>query len=428
VERQLQNLIRTDFNRLLARERLDCSAAVEKLIFVQSVEGHAHNGHGEFRQRRFVDVTIADVVRAVGLDAAAAKRARQKLIDDIFAWAERAIADDAPAELVDDEGRPLLTVPLLKGFEVNARGVLHGLYVGGLRDDSEVRAAVEDERRIAIGGGECYIIDTVVMRKMGLDAEALAHGAHAAELERYREEGLIVELAAAEVDDDRYRYFYIRHRVGPGHSDDAAVVFAARLWGRGCGLGVFLADAIDTLEKYAEKYADQDGELSRRIAASALFEPSWERDLKDLVYLAAVPEDDNDEVPDSSLRYFLRIDAEAGRCALQNHLDFIAGGATAPMLLGFDRVLSTRFYRWVHKRLAAYEGERAEEAAPVLETMAGVVERNFLTVSVDDSPAKVAEAFATSSAEVAVVVDGDGRVVGTIRAADILRFLWGRRR
>jgi CBS-domain-containing membrane protein len=99
------------------------------------------------------------------------------------------------------------------------------------------------------------------------------------------------------------------------------------------------------------------------------------------------------------------------------------------MVVGFARVLSVKFYRWARERLLEYEARLEEPArAPAaLRSVAGVVDRNFLTVNVNDAPEKVVEAFANSGAEVAVVVDVDGAVVGTVRAADLLRFLWGRR-
>jgi hypothetical protein len=146
--------------------------------------------------------------------------------------------------------------------------------------------------------------------------------------------------------------------------------------------------------------------------------------------LAAVPEDDDDLVPDSSLRYFLKVDVDVNRCALQNHLDFVAGRPTVPMVLGFDRVLSVKFYRWARERLLEYQARVAvpPRAAATLASVAGVVDRSFLTVNVNDDADKVAKAFANSSAEMAVVVGDDGEVVGTVRAGDLLRFLGGRRK
>ena len=194
MDDELRGLIRADFDRLLNRERLDVSAAVERLILIQTVEGHAHNGHGEFRPRRFVDITTADVVRALRLDAAKVKRARQKLIDDVFGWVERALAGEDATALADADGKPLFSVPFLADFAVEPAAVLRGIYVGGKRDNSDVRAGVEAETGITIGGGSCYVVDADVMREMDLDSEKLSHGAHEDEIEEFRKNGLIVEL------------------------------------------------------------------------------------------------------------------------------------------------------------------------------------------------------------------------------------------
>ena len=50
--------------------------------------------------------------------------------------------------------------------------------------------------------------------------------------------------------------------MGPGQSDDAAIVTAGLLYNVDVALGVFLADAIDTLEKYVPAYYDQDKALA----------------------------------------------------------------------------------------------------------------------------------------------------------------------
>lgn len=429
MERHIQNLIRADYERMERRERLAADAKVEKYLFIQAIEGHAHNGHGEFRQQRYVDVNVADVVKALGMDPKKIKRGRQQLIDAVEAWLRAAAAGKAPSSLVDADGKPLLTIPFFKDLKVDPVEVAHGFYLGGRRDDSEVRARVEKDRHIPIGGGACYIVDTQVMRALDLDAEKLSHGPHADEIPSFRSQGLIVDIPADQVDDDRYRFYYIRDRVGPGHSDDAAMVFAGMLWGTSCALGVFLADAVDTIEKYSEKYVDQDDLLAVLAREAPFFKPEWDRDLYELTALAAEPPDREYDVPDSSMRYFLRLDPDVNRCALQNHLEFINGRPTAAMSLGFDRVMSTRFYRYVRERMLAYEG-RVAAAAPAgtLGSLAGVVDRSFLRVNIGDPVEKVLEAFAASDADVAIVVDDAGAVVGTVRARDLLKLTWGYRR
>jgi len=58
---------------------------------------------------------------------------------------------------------------------------------------------------------------------------------------------------------------------GPGQSDDAAIVASGLLYNVDVALGVFLADAIDTLEKYVSIYRDQDNNLARYIKENYTF-------------------------------------------------------------------------------------------------------------------------------------------------------------
>ncbi|UCE27327.1 MAG: CBS domain-containing protein [Candidatus Coatesbacteria bacterium] len=427
MKRELQKLIREDFDRLLDRERLNTTSEIERLVLLQSIEGHAHNGHGAFRQRRFVDVTTSDVVRALGFDASEVKTKRQRLIDAIFRWAELAEREKQPDSLVDGDGKPLLGVPQFADIIVKGQDLLKGFYVGGLRDNVEVRAQVEEKHGVPIGGGSCYLVDTEVMRRMGFDGESLAHEAHDEEIERFRTERLIVEVPDSEVDDDRIRYMYIRHREGNGHSDDAAVVAAGALYGRDVALGVFLADAIDTLDKYARYYRDQDYEIGIKAKSSRFFNESWDESLETVTYLAAIP-DENDDVPDSSLRYFLLVDRETERCALLSHLDFIEGRPTVPLLLGHSRVKNTVFYKYMRSVLseyAAYKPEPAVTEIP-LGSVASAVNRNFVTVRETEQLSSVIKTFLEKGAELAVVVDDDGEVRGTLDARDLLRIIWSR--
>ena len=45
-----------------------------------------------------------------------------------------------------------------------------------------------------IGTGKLFFVDTTVMRRMGLNGEALAHEDHEGQIEAYREQGLIVVI------------------------------------------------------------------------------------------------------------------------------------------------------------------------------------------------------------------------------------------
>jgi CBS domain-containing protein len=428
VDEHLRNLIRVDYERLLNRERLNTSAEIEKLILIQSIEGHAHNGHGAFRQLRYVDVMTSDVVLALGLDPVIIKGKRQKLVDDVVRWVELALLGNQPDTLINGDGKPLLGIPQFAGIKTDGIGLLKGFFIGGFRDRPDIRRSVEEKYGVSIGGGNCYLVDTTVMGRMGLDGEILAHEPHEEEIERFRSEGLIVDLPESEVDDGRIRYMYIRHRGGNGHSDDAAVVSAGVLYGRDVALGVFLADAIDTLDKYALYYRDQDFGLAERLKSSPVFDETWNEALEMVTYLATIP-DDNDDVADSSLRYFLLIDKETERCALLSHLDFIEGRPTVPLLLGHNRVKNTLFYKYMREKLTEYAARVSEPVkfkTPAA-SVASAISRNFVKVLETEPLYSVVDALLEKGADLAIIVDNSGKIRGTLDAHDLLRMIWSGR-
>jgi len=61
------------------------------------------------------------------------------------------------------------------------------------------------------------------------------------------------------------RFQYIRHKQGLGVSDDLAVLVAGKLYSLSVGLGVYLADAIDTLDKFSLHFIEQDEVLAEEI-------------------------------------------------------------------------------------------------------------------------------------------------------------------
>jgi hypothetical protein len=319
------------------------------MILLQSVQGRAHEGHGAFRGRRFPNTTCDDVTRALRLDPAAITAARQDLIDTIADYANRVILGLHPPALLDNRHGPLLGVSSLRFIRVDPQDVLRGLYLGGLRDDSELRREVEEERGIRIGGGQGYHVDYRRMLALGLNADELARGEWAADIERFRAEGLIVGDEKA--NQPGIVYQYIRHRRGPGASDDAAIVGAGLRWNLGVAVGVFFADAIDTLEKYVPSYGDQDRQLAMSIRERwPNLGVTWE-DAKTLAYIAATPEDRQDETPDSSLRHLLAIDRRVDLCPIEAHFLAVEGIPTPDIGLGHDRVPSGRFYDWVRTRV-----------------------------------------------------------------------------
>jgi hypothetical protein len=71
-----------------------------------------------------------------------------------------------------------------------------------------------------------------------------------------------------------------------------------------------------------------------------------------LTFLAAVPVERRDEVPDSSLRHLLRVDRRHDQCALESHLLYIQHRPYAPMVLAHEGIPNRKFYAYVEERLA----------------------------------------------------------------------------
>jgi hypothetical protein len=349
-------LIREDFQRLTSGTRLRTSQLVEELILMQSVEGHAHEGHGAFAGRRFVNTTLQDTVQALGRDPLTIANQRQGLIDEVVEWVEQAANGKAPGLLVTPEGECLFDIGLFRQVEITPAEVLKGIYLGGLRDDSRVRLEVEERYGIRIGGGETALVDVAVMEEMGLDAEQLAHGEWQNRIEVFRDRGMIAEYK--ENDPRRLRFLYIRHRLGGGTSDDAAVLAAGKMFGPSAALGAFLADAIDTFEKYVPlaRYSDQDDELAYWIEENGSGLGVSREELLKMTYLCAVPEEMGGKVPDSSLRWMLAVDRGCDQTALESHLAHLQGRPYAPMLLAFERLPNQELYDWFEERLSSFGG------------------------------------------------------------------------
>lgn len=340
------DILREDFGALDAKATLRCTADVEELILMQSIEGHAHEGHGLFHGRRFPNTTIDDIARALRLNPADVKEERQILIDEVREFAERAIAGENIHFACNTDGEPLIRCGALRNVEIDAAGVLRGLYTGGLRDGAEVRTLANKRYGVEMGYGECRLVDQEAMHRLGLDGFELARTGHEHELGRFENAGLFASNGT-----DHIAYMYVRYKEGPGASDDAAVVMAGKLWGVSAAVGCFLADAVDTLEKYVPEYSDQDDEISKLIESHV--------DLKidaavDLAYLCAIPKEMQGRLPDDSLRHMLQIDRKSDQCPLESHLAYVAGKPYSPMILDHGECDNVEFYNYIEEKLARF--------------------------------------------------------------------------
>lgn len=341
-------MLREDFETLKAKTLLRCSADVEECILMQSIEGHAHEGHGIFHGKKYPNTTVDDVARSLRLSPDDVKEARQLLIDEVREFAERLVAGENLHYAYNTEGEPLLRCGVLRQTEIEASGLLKGLYAGGLRDGAEVRSLANKRYGVEMGYGECHLVNQEVMHRLGLDGFALARQAHENDIEAFKQAGLF-----AHNGDGNVAYMYVRYKVGPGASDDAAIVMAGKLWGISAAVGCFLADAVDTLEKYVPEYGDQDSGISELVENKCGLTTD---DATDLAYLCAIPKEMEGHLPDDSLRHMLQIDRKLDQCPIESHLAYVSGKPYSPMVLDHGECTNVEFYDYIDKKLAEFRG------------------------------------------------------------------------
>lgn len=425
-------LIRKDFELIRSHEKLITSNDVADMIFVQSIEGRAHNGAGVFNKRAYVNTNIDDVVRALKRDPVKTKAFRQGLIDEIVDFVKTVMHGEKRDRLVNHKGEPFLGMDMFRDRRVNARDILRGLFLGGLRDNIEVRKETEARYQIKIGGGKLYFVNANIMSSMNMDGEHLAHDPHEHEIEDFRKQGLIMDGYDPDMGD-LTRYFYIRHRVGPGQSDDAAIVMAGILYNMDVALGVFLADAIDTLEKYATEFKDQDQELGYYIGRGYKELMLTMDDAYEMCYLSAIPEAEEELVPDSSLRYLLTTENQYKTSAFESHLAFAEGKPVPPVPVSFKQVPNTQLYSYIKRRLM---NVRRLDALSVPELMIqdwdrpirDIVKKNFIVMEDESQLAAAVRRFKESKSEIIIVVNKNGKITGTLTATDLIALADGSHR
>lgn len=341
-----RDVINDDFRELTSRVTMRTSWDVQHIVLIDSVTSHAHMGHGIFHGRQFRNTTEDDVVRALRMNPDIVKSDRQALIDEIKDYIDRTVAGKTDNALSNADGEPLFRVGTFRYLQVDPKGVLQGLYLGGLRDDPSIRLETERCYGAQIGSGQIYPVNKQVMHEMGLTGDVLAHEGHANRLRKFRENGLIVEHP----NEDTVSMF-IRHTGGPGQSDDAAIVIAGKLYGLSAAVGTFLADAVDTIEKFAGHNGNQDGQLARYIETVYPDLGLTRDDAYRLTFLAAIPRELKGKIPDSSLRGLLEIDRKYDLCAFESHLLYVMNRPMPEIDLDHGEATNLEFYDYVEERL-----------------------------------------------------------------------------
>lgn len=342
-------LIQKDFERMNAATDFRSSWRMEQLTLVHAVVSHAIGGYGAFGGRAYPNTTVADVGFALRLPPDELAESQRVFIDDTVDFARRVIGGERSDRALNAESEPLMGFTPFRFLSVDSAEILRGLYLGGLRDNAEVRDIASDRFGAEIGSGQVYFVNRAVMHRRGLNMRRLHTEGWGDRLGEFRRIGLISD----EPDASRGTISpaFVRHRVGSGASDDSAIVSAGKLWGIGATVGVFLADVIDTLEKGLSDYGDADFHLALEIEERFGDLDLTREDAYLLTYLSAVVPPHDHRAVDSSLRYLLSIQREHNVCAMETHLLYVEGRPRPEIPLGKHNLPSEQFYGYIDERL-----------------------------------------------------------------------------
>lgn len=360
IEPAPAHLIRLDYEAMFERFSLRTSYEAEKLILMQSVPGHASEGHGLFGGTglRYVNTTMDDIVLALKQKPTEIKEKRQKIVDDIIYFIDKAI-EGKLEYLVNKEGKPLLGMEMFTDMKIkDDKTFLIGSYLASVMDNYEIwRKKIAQKYGLEIGGGKCCAINMKKMILHGEDFDTLSQEEHDEEKFKYLRNLGIISKKKRRKSTKEWQNGYVRQKKGRGVSDDAALLMSGLLYpGKdpcSAALGVYVVDLIDTLDKYIP-YIDEGGvdeTAGPRIKSSGQISLNEDEIIKVVHLFAIVP---RKKMPDCSQRYFLEIDQDVDQTALESHLKYLQGKPYKEMKIGSrssTRILNTTLYDRIGERL-----------------------------------------------------------------------------
>ena len=365
-----QRLVRADLKETKMSCELSLAKHLQNALLVQSVLGHAQEGHKVFYEEgmRYPFATITNIIEAAGLNLANIKGLRQKAIDNVFEWVELAKQDKTDRLLI--KGQPLLGVEFLREHHINPEYVLKGMVLAGMMDNYSWRQNTVKKyqgktiqgRPLVIGGGETYLIDPIILaRNDPLFLEQLADQ----EISDLQIEQLSVEGAITTSNNPKAEVAYIRRKIGLGTSDDAAFIMMGEMYKKegiekaiSAFLGGFIVDGVDTYDKctlkpIAKGYDEKIGQ-EIRIALPSLVSNN---EITTLIHYSA--KGNGERLVSCSHKRLIQTVATADpkMPTLLHHLKFLetGSGKYAPFKLGFENMPSHTFYGNLQERIQHYK-------------------------------------------------------------------------
>lgn len=366
--RLFDRLAALDFEYLLS---LDFAADPQtlRILLPQSVLGRAQNGHGFWRDEAgapliFRDATFDRVLSALenldpGLRGPYVRQERGRRLERLADWLFARL--DEPELLLEDDGRPLLGVELLRGERVGTREFLRGMVLAaGMDDLDQRRMCMSLHRRtfggrpLEISGGRTFVVRPDLLKAVGIVDPGQA--AFAPEDLRRLEELGIIQTEEREYARPEYEQAYFRLRAGEGVCDDLALIWIGARHGWSAFLGGFLMDAVDTYDKFLWRFrpGGYDGRLAAELQAR--WRERWGESLaageEILAVIQVAAKLNSPDCPfSSSHRRFIQTEVGSKVATLLNHWRFVQGDPVFEIDLGYNRFPSRKFYEISHKRL-----------------------------------------------------------------------------
>lgn len=359
-------LVKKDLMKTRKDSELVLDDQLQEALLVQTVLGHAQEGHKIFRQggMRYPFATITNIIEAADLEVPKIKKLRQDVIDQVFEWVELAKQDKTDRLVIREQ--PLLGIEFLRGYQVDPEFVLKGMVLAGMMDNYTWRQSTVKKyenktihgQPLIIGGGETYLVNPHLSGERFFLLEDLAIGeASDEDISELRTQGVITTA-----DNPQAEVAYIRRKKGLGTSDDAAFIMMGEMykkdgWDKSLSafLGGFIVDGIDTYDKCTERPIEggYDERLGNEIRLAF---PSLVSDdeITALIYYSA--KGNGEELVSCSHKRLIQVidNADPKLPTLLHHHKFMDTGRYAPFRLGFERMPSSEFYNNVKERIEHY--------------------------------------------------------------------------
>src|SRR3989344_278820 len=319
IDEKFASLVKADYQDLMARISLASTQEQKSLLLMQSIQGHAINGHGLFLEklndvtikRRYVNCTLPEVIRAIDKQSAnQIANTRYKLIRDVISWIDTVAKmynnPSKQKEMIYNklvwgrDGKPHTPLMGINLFEhtiiTNPIAVLQGMYLGSHLDSAEWRGKTEKRYNTKLHKGICIAVNMKNLKAHNISIEDLATNDGTLSYENMLDFGIITEdtvYTGISKKNEPYVCGFYELQNGPGVSDDAAFITVGLKYGIEAALGFLIVDEIDTIDKFLPKIklGGEDEQIGDVIKKRMSFKLGiTDDDILEFIYLSRKPE------------------------------------------------------------------------------------------------------------------------------------------